>query len=447
MENNLKKIQTFSNSLNQKLEQNYLIKFFNIEADPNTIYKLPILSKSGKKLNPVRNYICTKYDCLYNFDEILTKFELARFNRNYKFFCQNCSSYIELDQFFVDQTLKIIIDRIWAEYNEKEIQCRYIEIRKSGECKVLLEKKENKNEFSNNIAKNSKIINSEPSFKSIAKLTEKNPSFNINIDEIEKEIKKSKNSLKLSLISSKIQMTLEQIPSLIDFSENEFDKLKSLYFRKGLSLNSEFIEFYSVSLLNKALYQLYYDNMMSDTIVHFFLSYLIDCEQRRNKSIKDFFSAYVCRNSEGITLLGLSNVKQNKLKQYSKIFLCLKIYDHWVLACFFYEERDNSNAECFLYDLLDSDIAMFTKSDIVEYIKEIIKVDITFLKVKKFKFINKIRMNEYRDFGMEILFILYRYFEDEVLESKINEFFGKAEDFRMKILWTIFKFKEIISNQ
>ena len=450
MENNLKKIETFSNSLNQKLEKNYLIKFFNIQADPNTIFKLSIVSKSGNKLNPVRNYVCTKYDCIYDLDEILKKFESARFNKNYKFICPNCSTYIEFDQFFVDQTFKTIIERVWQQYNEKEIQCKDIEIRKSGECKVLLEKSEDKKEvFSSNISKNSNFLNDEPSFKYSRKATEKYDSYANKDEEKEKdkEIKKTKNTLKLSLISSKIGFTLDQIPSLNDFSENEFEKLKEMFFKQSMSPNSEFLDFYSVSLLSKELYQLDNDNMMSDSIVHFFMSYLTDMEQRRNKTIKDFYSAYICSNPECITLLGLSNVRQNKLKQYSKILVCLKIYNHWVLACFFYEEGDNSNADCLIYDVLDSDIAMFPKSEIVEYMQQIIKRDISFLKVRKYKIMNKIKLNEYRDFGMEILFIVYKYFQDGVLESKISEFFGKAEDFRLKIIWMIVKFKEIINNQ
>lgn len=104
------------------------------KRNPDLMYFIIfILSSEGnKKLIPFRNKNCRNGNCIYDLDELVKKYKDSHFSNYMNFICHHCKELIDINNFFLDMTLKKIIDDVFVKYNKIKLQCKEITIFRNG---------------------------------------------------------------------------------------------------------------------------------------------------------------------------------------------------------------------------------------------------------------------------------------------------------------------------
>jgi hypothetical protein len=129
MDENAYKQQLMSNQ-----KKDYQVKFF--QEDPNRDHiTVPIFSKLGEKrqIIPFRNSGCSTPSCIYSIEDVIQKYRDGNYSSLGGFTCYACNKFIFLKNFFLDYTLKKIIDEVWKKHNRPDkIVCKRITIMRDG---------------------------------------------------------------------------------------------------------------------------------------------------------------------------------------------------------------------------------------------------------------------------------------------------------------------------
>lgn len=126
--------QEFRRELQRNQKKDYHVKFF--QDDPNRDHiTIPLFSKIGPKqqIVPFRNTACTNPSCVYGLEDLVQKFRESNYSTLHGFMCYSCNKFIFLKHFFLDYTLKKIIDEVWQRHNNPEkIICKRVTIMRDG---------------------------------------------------------------------------------------------------------------------------------------------------------------------------------------------------------------------------------------------------------------------------------------------------------------------------
>lgn len=124
----------FRKDLMRRQKKDYHVKFF--QDDPSRQYiVVPIFSKLAEKkqITPFRNTECSKPGCVYSVDELIEKYKASNYSSMHGFICYSCNKFINLKSFFLDYTLKKMIDHIWEKHNKPDkIICKRVTIMRDG---------------------------------------------------------------------------------------------------------------------------------------------------------------------------------------------------------------------------------------------------------------------------------------------------------------------------
>jgi len=127
--------EKFKNDLMRRQKKDMHLKFFY--EDPSRQYiKVPIFSKLSPKKHilPFRNTECLKPSCIYDIQDALDKFKDSQMSSMHGFICYYCNTFIELQKFCLDLTLKKIIDQVWERFNKiNKIICNGVTIMRDGQ--------------------------------------------------------------------------------------------------------------------------------------------------------------------------------------------------------------------------------------------------------------------------------------------------------------------------
>lgn len=121
-----KEEQDIRSSLMKQQKQNMHLDFFYKDISIQYI-QVPIFStaNSDKHIIPFRNMSCTSPACVYDTEDIINNFK----SDSKKFKCFSCGNYLSLHNFYLDYTLKKIVDFIWKKSQETSTPITFNSIR------------------------------------------------------------------------------------------------------------------------------------------------------------------------------------------------------------------------------------------------------------------------------------------------------------------------------
>lgn len=222
------------------------LRFFKENSDLMYI-SLPITTQNSKKLTPFRNRKCRTPLCLYDLEEILTKYKDSMFSNYLSFICAFCKQLLDLRDFFLDSTLNKVIDEAWKSYNRVTLQCREITLLRNG----LWEP---------NLPEYLKLLE-----KNLAK-TRKKPRVISNIEDLA-QIKPAK-SLK------------KQLKDFSDFSVEELKELEERLLRKSLKPEKTIVYLQDYAITMRDYQQLRDDSAFPVSLMSFFIQFIRDFQEK-----------------------------------------------------------------------------------------------------------------------------------------------------------------------
>jgi hypothetical protein len=110
------------------------LRFFELDKDREFL-TVPVLSRQNpdNPIIPFRNTRCSSPDCVYDLEDLKTKYKNAMFSSYITFTCYTCKNQIEMENFHLDQDLHKIIKIIWENYNKPgTIRCQTITMMPDG---------------------------------------------------------------------------------------------------------------------------------------------------------------------------------------------------------------------------------------------------------------------------------------------------------------------------
>ena len=118
----------------QRYKKDMHQEFFYQDSSLESI-KVPIFSgkKSQKHITPFRSTTCINPDCVYDLDELISIFVDPKYSAS-GVKCSFCKATVQMSSFYLDHTLKGIIDHIWAKNNNigSFIKFRHITVTRDG---------------------------------------------------------------------------------------------------------------------------------------------------------------------------------------------------------------------------------------------------------------------------------------------------------------------------
>lgn len=124
----------FKKELMHRQKKDMHLKFF--QEDPSKQYiKVPIFSKLSpkKQILPYRNIECLKPTCVYDMQDLIDKFMNSQMSSMHGFICYSCNKFIELQKFYLDLTLRKMVDHIWEKFNKPDkVICNGVTIMRDG---------------------------------------------------------------------------------------------------------------------------------------------------------------------------------------------------------------------------------------------------------------------------------------------------------------------------
>ena len=130
---NAAELEKIAQKLMSKKRKNHHAKFFS-ENSKLTSITIPIVtSASGdKKIIPFRNTRCKTTECLYDFDEIIAVYVTSPKGK-FSMTCKFCRASLDLEGFFIDETLQEMIQDVFDRYNlGNKFICRAVKVNRKG---------------------------------------------------------------------------------------------------------------------------------------------------------------------------------------------------------------------------------------------------------------------------------------------------------------------------
>lgn len=416
----------FQKKIVNTVEKSYMKKFFKKNSELKKV-ELSILSLHNQKLNPVRNYNCTDPKCVYHLEDVVKKYQSTKFNNDYQFSCRICNNYIKLKDFFTDISFQNDIDTLWEKYNINEIVCIAIEQNEKTFKPIFSEKEIEK--------------------RKVEEETKK-----------EKEIQTHKKKIRLQkLITVNIdrktlpKIELEILPFIKDFNaeeyENLFEKVRLDLKKKIINKNEILLKIFGTSISIKEILDLYNNEILSPSIMTFFLKYLEwseiykynDKPKTKNFYVGVFFDNHVKNETEMNFLPGLNITDDlnDFYENFRNLILCFQYDERWILSII---NSDEKKCGCDIIDFLDNDLCMNSKTDLIDLIKMVINGNGDFIRITNFTILKKYAINSYLDFGLHICAFLEKFSINFNIPEKLKIYFpGDQQKIKEKIIWLILK--------
>lgn len=133
-------LSKFRKELLHRQKKDMHLKYFN--DDPHRQHmKVPIFSKlsAKKQIIPFRNVDCVKPGCIYDIEDLVEKYNASHMSSMHGFICHSCSTFVEMQRFYLDYTLRKMIEHIWEKYNKTDkIICDGVIIKRDGQWEPQL---------------------------------------------------------------------------------------------------------------------------------------------------------------------------------------------------------------------------------------------------------------------------------------------------------------------
>lgn len=125
-----------------KKGRNLHARFFK-ENPEIQYFQIFITNHDDQQLVPFRNKKCSMVNCVYDLEEIVSKYQIGKDNIEYSFLCDTCNNLISISGFQYDETLALKIRDIWNQNNSSGITVRVIRQLRNGKVEVDPEMKGN----------------------------------------------------------------------------------------------------------------------------------------------------------------------------------------------------------------------------------------------------------------------------------------------------------------
>ncbi len=112
-----KALNQFRDTLLNKKLKNAQQKYFEADQYLETI-NIEIITEANRKLTPFRNEVCKEPYCVFDIEDLQSRYKQAGFTDKYEFICEFCDSLVTLKKFNFDVTLSEGINIIWERYNQ-----------------------------------------------------------------------------------------------------------------------------------------------------------------------------------------------------------------------------------------------------------------------------------------------------------------------------------------
>ena len=434
MANLEKKMADFEKSMYSNAPKSMLTPFFLKDKTLKMIEFSIINPKTNTRFNALRNKQCLDYKCLYDLQDVKKRFQNSKYNPDYAFECKMCSNYIRLRDFCSDQILNLKIDEYWQKFNEKEIEFIVVKCYRDGTIEPVLKPKPKKKE-----EEDSEEEDEEEKGNPVLKLKGK-----------KKKKIKNENSQTREDIDLKEEKTI--IPSLEDYLPDETEE-----YIESLSFRGSFMTIFGTLIKTTEILQLYKDEILSDSLLIFFIKVLERRELVRKIKKRIYFSAFIIDSferkknpineleKEFLPGLEFKITENDFVENMRMIALAAKYQDRWI-GYIIYREEGHTFAT--IVDFLDPDINMENTTEFIDILKEFLRSNgAEFIKIVNFEFFRKGKIGRYVDFGVYLMALFWRLTEKIGGITNMKLSLPKEKDMiKDLIIWLAFKTKEINSK-
>ena len=433
MANLEKKLQAFEKALYSNGQKSMLTPFF-LKDKNLQIIELPIINpKTNTRFTILRNKQCSDYKCLYDLLDVKKRFQNSKYNQDYAFECKMCLNYIRLKDFCSDELLNMKIEEYWQKFNAKEIEFIGVKCSRDGKIDPVLKVKQKKDDEDEDLEEEKENAVTKSKGKEKKK------------KRIKKEDIKTREEIDLNEIETKIPSLEEYLP---DETEGFID---------SLGLKGSFMTIFGTVIKSTDILRLYNDEILSDSLLVFFIKVLERRELIRNLKKKIYFSAFYIDSFERkknpinelerefLPGLEFKMTENDFMENVRLIALSAKYQERWI-GYIIYREEGHTFAS--IVDFLDPDINMDNTTDLIDILKEFLRSNgADFIKIVNFEFFSKGKIGRYVDFGVYIMALFWRLVEKIGGVANMKLKLPMEKDMvKDLIIWLAFKAREMNSK-
>lgn len=430
-----KKKALFEKSLHSKAQKSLLTPFFLKQKTLQFLEFSIINPKTNTRYIVLRNKQCLDYKCLYDLPDIMQRFQMCKGNLDYAFECKMCSNYIRLRDFCYDEALNQKIEEFWLKFNEKEIDFLGVKCYRDGKIDATFKPKPQK------------IVNEEEEDEE-----EEEEKGQITTQMLAKRKKFKAKGLKTREgIDNFEEMTI--IPTFEDFNAEDIED-----YLESITYKGEFLAIFGNSIKTIEIVQCFNDEIMSDSLLAFFLKVLEKREIVKKVKKTIYFSAFIIESfekkknsineleSEFLPGLEFKLTETEFLENYRLLALAAKYQNRWIGYVI---QREEGHTFANIVDFLDPDITMENTTEFIDILKEFLRKNgAEFIKIVNFEFCRKGKIGLYVDFGVYLMAFFWKLEERFSTIGNMKLSLPKDKNYvKDLIIWVVFKIKELNSKR
>ena len=409
---NMKKELSFKREILATQRANLHKPYFAQNQDLISI-RVEIVTKSGGKLVPLRNKACKLPECIYDLEEILTRFREGGYARGLQFDCKFCEVSITLKSFIYDVTLSVEIDIIWDQYNSGQTpRVKEINQYKDGHCEIP------------------KVA------------------FTMKLDALEKrDITPGKNRAhsknKTSMASQQAFDTsigkntpASNFPKLSEYTKNELSTLLYNFSSGNKKDTGKKVTPFGVEISKQEVDSIL-DNSISSSVMAFFTSYMRNYSKVYSPDKDDQIFAFIINSYEKyeqkVSVKYLDSSISFKNNGLGNLFLVYKYDERWIISIV-----DLKAKKCVIVDFLATDLSRTSKEEMQGLVKVLLNQEFQ-QKPGSLSFYDKGKSKTYSDCGLFVCRFLTSYIIDSISYNKISISEDEKNPFNMVLPWLILK--------
>lgn len=416
--------EKFTQRLLKRQKKNLHLKFFEENGDIQFIV-VPVFTKHGpkKKILPYRNKNCVKPGCIYDLKELVEKYKNSMFSGYLQFICHTCRQLLDINDFYMDYTLKGMIDEVWQKHNrEDRTICEGVTIMRDGHW--------------------------EPNLPEYQKYMDRKLNKNLGIPESARLVAGADEKIaKLDIVHKK-----QRVPHLNQFSREEFTNLIEEFENEDMKSTGIVITRDGIPLRKIDFRTVENETAVGPQMVSYFINYLKDLQgaypdmyNRYNANrtyynvvtIKDYdkFSKKI-QSEYGFSFKNDIRQKPEIMHQnYDKAIIVFNYDERWIAAVV--ELKYN---RVHIVDFLQEDLSRVKIDDLIDIVKIFLEREFK-LKADSYNFYDiDSKLNYYNDCGLYILNYAYKALNNELVQN-LRVQFKEKELFRRQLLWLILKMR------
>lgn len=399
------------------------LRFFKEDAELMYI-SLPITTRGSSKLTPFRNNKCKTAQCLYDIEELLTKFKESMFSTYTTFLCVFCRKIIDLRGFFFDLTLSKIIEEVWRSYNRVSLQCKEVTFLRNGFWEP-------------NLPEYLKLLE-----RNLAK-TRKKPRIISNVEDF--------------AVIKPARAAKTRLGDFAEFSLEDYKEMDAKLLRKGLAPEKPivFLKDYSVSM--RDYLHLRDDSAFPATLMSFFIQFIQDFQAKRpevfskdsgNKTyifgIKVLKFDKFYKKARFEYLPGPTHIYKGKtsyiIELYSLICLMILLENRWICVLI-----DLNTFDYYPIDFLQEDLSAISLNNLNELILYLVRKELS-LNLKRFNVYNLKKFAILQDFGLLQCYFFYKFLTNpDIVEIAVDA--KEKSFFKKQFAWLLLRNSDALKKQ